>query len=614
MPLRLARTNRITAFIFSFRPRRRKPYDSVVTHTGSSVPLFLSYHHRQPFTMHHTPYVTPQILHRSYAQSHDSELPSKLIGRDLEYFSEAGFDMDKIYIKRNASVAQLYEDAIRNEGAIISSSGALINFSGKKTGRSPKDKRIVYEDTSKDDIWWGSVNIKMDEHTFEINRERAIDYLNTRENVYVFDGYAGWDPKYRIKVRVICARAYHALFMNNMLIRPTEEQLAEFGEPDFIIYNAGQFPANRFTKGMSSTTSVEINFKRMEMVILGTEYAGEMKKGVFSVMHYLQPVKFGQLSLHSSANVGIHNNDVTLFFGLSGTGKTTLSADPNRLLIGDDEHVWSDSGVFNIEGGCYAKCINLSAEKEPEIYQAIRFGSILENVVYNPLSRKPDYDDISITENTRCAYPIEFIPNAKIPCLVEKQPSNIIMLTCDAFGVLPPVSKLSPEQASYHFLAGYTSKTPGTEDGVLEPIPTFSTCYSAPFIVLHPSRYAEMLAERMSKYSVNCWLINTGWTGGKFGSPNGRRCPLAYTRRIVDAIHSGELANAEYETFGVFGLRIPKSLEGIPKEILNPESAWADKEAFGREVKKLAGMFGKAFRLYEGDVEEKVRRAGPSLS
>jgi phosphoenolpyruvate carboxykinase (ATP) len=451
----------------------------------------------------------------------------------------------------------------------------------------------------------------MDEHTFEINRERAIDYLNTRENVYVFDGFAGWDPKYRIKVRVICARAYHALFMNNMLIRPTDEELRDFGEPDFIIYNAGQFPANRFTKGMSSTTSVEINFKRMEMVILGTEYAGEMKKGVFSVMHYLQPVKFGQLSLHSSANVGAEKGDVTLFFGLSGTGKTTLSADPNRQLIGDDEHVWSDNGVFNIEGGCYAKCINLSAEKEPEIYNAIRFGSILENVVYDIVSRKPDYDDVGITENTRCAYPIEFIPNARIPCVVQSQPSNIIMLTCDAFGVLPPVSKLSPEQASYHFLAGYTSKTPGTEDGVLEPIPTFSTCYSAPFIVLHPGRYAEMLADRMAKHKVDCWLVNTGWAGGKYGT--GSRCPLKYTRRIIDAIHSGELAKGEYENFDTFNLSIPTALEGVPSELLNPRKAWTNKEGFEREVRKLAGMFQKAFALYERDVEEKVRLAGPQL-
>ncbi|KLO19468.1 ATP-utilizing phosphoenolpyruvate carboxykinase [Schizopora paradoxa] len=544
---------------------------------------------------------------------YDADAPPLVIGRDFEYFSQAGFDMTKIHLKRNAPPAQLYEDAIRNEGAIISSSGALINFSGKKTGRSPKDKRIVYEETSKDRVWWGSVNIKMDEHTFEINRERAIDYLNTRDLVYVFDGFAGWDPKYRIKVRVICARAYHALFMNNMLIRPTDEELANFGEPDFIIYNAGQFPANRFTKGMSSTTSVEINFKRMEMVILGTEYAGEMKKGVFSVMHYLQPVKFGQLSLHSSANVGNEKGDVTLFFGLSGTGKTTLSADPRRALIGDDEHVWSDDGVFNIEGGCYAKCINLSAEKEPEIFGAIRFGSILENVVYDPVTRKPDYDDVSITENTRCAYPIEYIANARIPCSVKTQPSNIIMLTCDAFGVLPPVSRLTSAQASYHFLAGYTSKTPGTEDGVLEPVPTFSTCYSAPFLVLHPREYATMLAERMDKHGVHCWLINTGWVGGRFGSPTGRRCPLKYTRMIVDAVHDGSLAKAEYEAFPVFGLQIPKALEGVPRELLNPTLAWADKEAFGREVRKLAGMFGKAFAVYSADVKEEVRNAGPKV-
>ncbi|KAL0245735.1 phosphoenolpyruvate carboxykinase (ATP) [Cryptococcus deuterogattii 99/473] len=541
---------------------------------------------------------------------HDEFESNQFLGKELKYFSQAGFDLDRIHIKRNAPVASLYEDAILNEGAVISSNGALINFSGKKTGRSPKDKRIVYEETSKDDVWWGPVNIKMDEHTFEINRERAIDYLNTRENVYVFDGFAGWDPKYRIKVRIIASRAYHALFMHNMLIRPTPEELENFGEPDFIIYNAGQFPANRFTTGMTSTTSVGVNFKRMEMVILGTEYAGEMKKGIFSVMHYLQPVKFGQLSLHSSANQGIgKNDDVTLFFGLSGTGKTTLSADANRLLIGDDEHVWSDTGVFNIEGGCYAKCINLSAEKEPEIFNAIKFGSILENVVYNPADRKPDYDDVSITENTRCAYPIEYIPNAKIPCIADRQPSNIIMLCCDAFGVLPPVSRLTPEQAQYHFVAGYTSKTPGTEDGIVEPSPTFSTCYGQPFIILHPGRYAKMLAERMEKNRVNCWLINTGWTGGKFGT--GKRCPLKYTRAIVDAIHNGSLAKAEYENFPIFNLAIPKAVEGVPSDILNPEKVWPSKEAFKAELDKLGGMFQKAFAKYEADIDEKVKLSGP---
>ena len=536
--------------------------------------------------------------------------PYPLLGMDISMFSKAGFDMDHVSLKRNAPVAQLYEEAVRKEGAVIASSGALINLSGKKTGRSPKDKRIVYEETSKDDIWWGPVNIKLDEHTFEINRERAIDYLNTRDDIYVFDGFAGWQPKYRIKVRVICARAYHALFMHNMLIRPTREELENFGEPDFTIYNAGHFPANRFTTGMTSSTSVEINFKRHEMVILGTEYAGEMKKGIFSVMHYLMPAKFGQLSLHSSANMG-DKGDVSIFFGLSGTGKTTLSADPSRKLIGDDEHVWSDHGVFNIEGGCYAKCINLSAEKEPEIYGAIRFGSILENVKFDEETRDPLYDDSEITENTRCAYPIEYIPNALIPCMTTTQPSNVIMLTCDAFGVLPPVSRLTSEQAQYHFIAGYTSKTPGTEDGVTEPSPTFSTCYGQPFIVLPPQRYASMLAERMSHVNCNAWLVNTGWIGGKYRV--GRRCPLKYTRAILDAIHDGSLANAEYDQFapGVFDLRVPRAVNNVPSEVLNPANSWPDKAAFEAELKKLAGMFAEAFVTHEKEVNPEVLNAGP---
>ncbi|GAA5908851.1 hypothetical protein JCM8208_005600 [Rhodotorula glutinis] len=533
-----------------------------------------------------------------------------LLGKDLTMFSEAGFDMDKIHLKRNAPVAQLYEDAIKYEGAVIAASGALINFSGKKTGRSPKDKRIVYEETSKDDVWWGAVNIQMDEHTFEINRERAIDYLNTRDNVYVFDGFAGWDPKYRIKVRVIASRAYHALFMHNMLIRPTAKELEEFGTPDFTIYNAGQFPANRFTAGMTSQTSVEVNFKRREMVILGTEYAGEMKKGIFSVMHYLQPVKFGNLSLHSSANQG-PDGDVSLFFGLSGTGKTTLSADPSRALIGDDEHVWSDTGVFNIEGGCYAKCVGLDAEKEPAIFSAIRFGSILENVTYDYQTREPNYEDTGITENTRCAYPIEYIDNAMIPCMSNAQPKNVIYLTCDAFGVLPPVSLLDANQAQYWFLSGYTSKTPGTEDGIAEPTPTFSTCFGAPFIVLHPSRYASMLGQRMSQQNTKCWLVNTGWVGGAFGV--GKRCPLKYTRKIIDSIHDGSLANAEYQTNPVFNLAIPTKIEGIPSELLDPQQAWSDKAGYKAQVEKLAGMFTKAFERYANECAPEVVAAGPQI-
>jgi phosphoenolpyruvate carboxykinase (ATP) len=387
-------------------------------------------------------------------------------------FSLANYGITVKKIFRNASPGQLYELGLQNEpGTAISSTGALMAYSGEKTGRSPKDKRIVDDARSRDHVWWGDVNIKLDEHIFMVNRERAIDYLNTKSHLYVVDGFAGWDERYRFKVRIICSRAYHALFMWNMLIRPSSEELANFGDPDYTIINAGAFSANRYTSGMTSKTSVALNFARQEFVILGTEYAGEMKKGVFTIMNYLMPLK-GQLSMHCSANEGKDGN-VSIFFGLSGTGKTTLSADPNRYLIGDDEHVWTDRGVFNVEGGCYAKAVNLTAEGEPEIFNAIRYGSVLENVVYDKATREVDYTNISITENTRCSYPIEYIPNAKIPC-VAGHPNNVILLTADAYGVLPPVSKLTPEQAMYHFISGYTAKVAGTEMGVKEPSPTFS--------------------------------------------------------------------------------------------------------------------------------------------
>ncbi|KAJ1802996.1 Protein kinase C-like 1, partial [Coemansia sp. RSA 2598] len=464
--------------------------------------------------------------------------------------------------------------------------GALIARSGKKTGRSPRDKRVVEEASTVDDVWWGPVNKKLSEESFAINYETAVNYLNTRDRLYVFDGFAGWDPKYRIKIRVVCARAYHALFMNNMLIRPTAEELENFGEPDFTIINAGQFPANRFTKGMTSPTSVAISFERKQMVILGTEYAGEMKKGVFTVMHYLMP-KAGVLSLHSSCNEG-PDGDVSLFFGLSGTGKTTLSADPRRMLIGDDEHVWTETGVFNIEGGCYAKTIDLSAEKEPEIFNAIRFGSVLENVVYDEATRVVDYSDKSITENTRCAYPIEYIPNAKVPCIGGK-PQNIVLLTCDAFGVLPPVAKLTPAQAMYHFISGYTAKIAGTEEGVTEPEATFSACFGQPFLVWHPVKYAQMLAQKMQENNVNVWLVNTGWNGGAYGV--GKRISLKYSRAIIDAIHSGELENAQYANYGVFNLQIPTAVSDVPAKVLDPSQAWeGTSEEFDATISKLANL------------------------
>jgi phosphoenolpyruvate carboxykinase (ATP) len=394
-----------------------------------------------------------------------------------------------------------------------------------------------------------------------------------------------------------------------MLIRPPREELEGF-QPDYTIYNAGSFPANRFTEGMTSGTSVAINFEDKEMVILGTEYAGEMKKGVLTVMFYEMPVKYNVLTLHSSANEG-ENGDVTMFFGLSGTGKTTLSADPRRHLIGDDEHCWSDHGIFNVEGGCYAKCINLSAEREPEIFNAIRFGSVLENVVFDPDTRIVDYDDSTLTENTRCAYPIEYIPNAKIPCLTENHPKNIILLTCDARGVLPAISKLNRAQVMFHFISGYTSKMAGTEDGVTEPQTAFSACFGEPFLALHPMRYAMMLADRIDHHKANAWLLNTGWVGAGC-TQGGKRCPLKYTRAILDSIHSGELAQQEFETYDVFNLQVPKSCPNVPSELLNPRTAWtAGTEKFEESRNTLAKLFQDNFKKYEAEATEDVIQAGP---
>ncbi|PRP73557.1 phosphoenolpyruvate carboxykinase [Planoprotostelium fungivorum] len=539
------------------------------------------------------------------------ELARTNSGEDIEHIglkSYCGINLETTDVWRNPAPPVLYEHALRFEkGSAISSTGALICSSGARTGRSPRDKRIVKESTSEADIWWGRVNIPMEETIFTVNRERAIDYLNTRERLYVIDGYAGWNPQYRIKIRVVCARAYHALFMRNMLIRPTPEELAHFGSPDFTIYNAGQFPANRYTNGMTSSTSVSINFKRREMVILGTEYAGEMKKGVFSVMHYLMP-KAGALSLHSSANMG-PDNSVTLFFGLSGTGKTTLSADPHRQLIGDDEHCWDDQGVFNIEGGCYAKAIDLSREQEPEIFDAIRFGSVLENVVFDDQTREVDYHDVSLTQNTRACYPIEYISNARVPC-VGPHPNNIIMLSCDAFGVLPPVVKLTPEMAMYYFISGYTAKVAGTEVGITEPEATFSACFGDPFLVLHPTRYAEMLAEKMRQHKAEAWLINTGWIGGGYGV--GSRIKLKYTRAIIDAIHSGELAKAPTVASPVFGFHIPTKCSGVPDEILQPRLSWTDAASYDKSLNKLAGLFSNNIAKFDIKSKE-ILQAGPQV-
>jgi phosphoenolpyruvate carboxykinase (ATP) len=520
-------------------------------------------------------------------------------------------DITSPTVIRNPSPAKLYELALHfEEGSAISSTGALIAMSGAKTGRSPKDKRIVREPGSADNIWWGPVNIELSEESFLINRERAVDYLNTRKRLYVIDAFAGHDPRYRLKIRVVCARAYHALFMYTMLIRPTEEELESYGEPDYLILNAGQFPANSHTEGMTSKTSVALNFRRREFIILGSEYAGEMKKGVFTIMNYLMPLQ-GVLSMHCSVNENPKDaDDVSVFFGLSGTGKTTLSADPHRSLIGDDEHCWSDEGVFNIEGGCYAKMVNLSAEAEPDIYNAIRFGAVLENVRYDPHSRKVDFADISLTENTRGAYPLEYINNAKIPA-VGKHPRNIIFLTCDAFGVLPPVSLLTPGQAMYHFISGYTAKVAGTEQGVTEPQGTFSACFGAPFLVWHPTKYAELLAAKMRKHNARVWLVNTGWSGGPYGV--GSRMKLRFTRAIIDAIHNGSLAQAPTAEDPIFGLTIPQQCEGVPTDVLNPRSSWTDKAAYDATARKLAGLFHQNFEEYAPAASPEVLAGAPKV-
>lgn len=526
----------------------------------------------------------------------------------MQTFDLTQYGISGPQILRNLSAAVLYEEAIRFDNKTsISASGALVAYSGEKTGRSPRDKRVVKQAPSQDDVWWGPVNFPLEQLSFKINRERAIDYLQTRERLYVVDGFAGWDPATRLRIRVICSRPYHALFMRNMLIRPTQEELLSFGEPDYVIFNAGSFPANRLTQGMTSTTSVDVNFEDREMVILGTEYAGEMKKGVFTIMNYLMP-KQGQLPMHCSATMAKGGSETSLFFGLSGTGKTTLSADPHRLLIGDDEHVWSETGIFNIEGGCYAKAIDLTPQSEPDIFQALHFGAVLENVVLDAEERIVDFKDSRITQNTRGAYPIEYIKTSQIPCL-GGHPTQVIFLTCDAFGVLPPVARLSREQALYYFLSGYTAKVAGTEVGVTEPQVTFSACFGAPFLVWHPTAYAQLLAKKLAKHNAKVWLVNTGWSGGGYGV--GSRIKLGYTRSIVDAINSGALDSAPTERDPYFGLDQVTKCPGVPDNILQPAKVWPNEGEYRETAVKLATLFRKNFGKFAQQAGPEVTAAGP---
>jgi len=513
-------------------------------------------------------------------------------------------------VLRNAGPARLYRDALIHEpGTAIADSGALIARSGERTGRTPAAKRICTEPAVVDDVWWGEINRPLSPADHRRLEDHARACLSTAKQLYVVDGFAGWDPAQRLRIRVICERAYHALFMHNMLIRPSTAELAGFGQPDYVIYNAGSHAAPAGIGDVEPPTSISLALERGTMVILGTEYAGEMKKGVFTIINHVMPGR-GILSMHCSANAG-GDDDVSLFFGLSGTGKTTLSADPNRSLIGDDEHCWTDDGVFNVEGGCYAKAIDLSAAAEPEIFGAIGFGTVLENVVADPHSGAVDFTDRDITENTRCAYPIEFMPSVRTPCS-GPPPRNLIFLTCDAFAVLPPVSRLSREQAMYYFISGYTAKVAGTEVGVTEPEATFSACFGAPFLIRHPARYAELLAGRIERHDTRVWLVNTGWTGGPCGV--GERMPLASTRAIIDAIHDGSLERAATHTDPVFGLRMPRSCPGVDARLLEPARAWGDRAAWEEAARALAERFSANFAEYAEDAGEAVRSAGPALT
>ncbi|SHQ05364.1 Phosphoenolpyruvate carboxykinase [ATP] [Mycobacteroides abscessus subsp. abscessus] len=503
------------------------------------------------------------------------------------------------------SVPQLVEKVLtRNEG-VLTSTGAVRATTGKYTGRSPKDKFIVEEASTKDKIDWGAVNQPISPEVFERLYNKVLGYLKDRDELFVFKGFAGADKKHRLPIQVINEFAWHNLFAHQLFIRPTAEELLTH-EEQFTVISAPNFKADPMIDGTKSETFIIVSFERKTVLIGGTEYAGEMKKSIFSIMNYLLPEN-NILPMHCSANVGVEG-DVALFFGLSGTGKTTLSADANRRLIGDDEHGWSANGVFNIEGGCYAKCINLSREKEPQIFDAIHFGSVLENVVLNKETRVADYDDGTLTENTRAAYPIQSISNIVDPS-VAGHPNTIIFLTADAFGVLPPIAKLSKEQAMYHFLSGYTSKLAGTEQGITSPQATFSTCFGSPFLPLEATRYAEMLGTKIDEHNAKVYLVNTGWTGGEYGV--GSRMKLSYTRSMVQAALEGELNHVETCKDPIFGLEIPLHVPGVPDDVLQPNRTWADQESYQMKANELATKFKDNFKKFGNVSAQIVDKGGP---
>ena len=510
----------------------------------------------------------------------------------------------------NFSTAELYEHIIKNDEGTISHLGPVVVKTGEHTGRSPNDKFIVQEPSSKENIWWGKVNRPFSVDQFDALFSRVLGYVQGK-NLYVQDCYAGADPKFQLHLRVITEYAWHSLFARNMFIQIKDQEKLANHSPAFTIIDMPGFKASPTIDGTNSEVFVIVDFGKKLVLIGGTEYAGEIKKSIFSILNYLLPFNSDVLSMHCSANIG-KKGDAAIFFGLSGTGKTTLSADPDRLLIGDDEHGWGDDGVFNFEGGCYAKVIKLSKKHEPEIYQCTRtFGTILENVIVDDVTRRLDLDDLSLTENTRAAYPLGHITNC-VPSGKGKHPKNVIMLTCDAYGIMPPVSKLTADQAMYHFISGYTAKVAGTEKGMSrEPSAIFSTCFGAPFMALHPSVYANMLGKKIAKHKVNCWLINTGWTGGPYGI--GSRVEIAYTRAMIKAILKGDLSKIATHQDPIFGLHIPETCPGVPKEVLNPRNTWKNPADYDTQAQSLAGQFIENFKEYQKDVGKEVLAAGPKI-
>ncbi|GGH05971.1 phosphoenolpyruvate carboxykinase [ATP] [Alsobacter metallidurans] len=507
----------------------------------------------------------------------------------------------------NLQTPRLYEEAIARKEAILAQGGPLVAETGAHTGRSPKDKFTVKDSTTADHVWWDNNGAISPEH-FETLLGDMLEHAKGKE-LFAQDLYGGADPSFRVKVRVFTEYAWHSLFIRTMLIRPEWQDLASF-LPDMTIVDLPSFKADPARHGCRSETVIACDFTRKIVLIGNSSYAGEMKKSVFGYLNFVLPPK-GVMPMHCSANTAKDSKeDVALFFGLSGTGKTTLSADPNRTLLGDDEHGWAPGGVFNFEGGCYAKAIKLSREAEPEIYATTeRFGTVMENVVLDPETRIPDFDDGSKTENTRIAYPLDFIPNASLTGRAGA-PKNIVMLTCDAFGVMPPIAKLTPAQAMYHFLSGYTAKVAGTEKGVTEPQATFSTCFGAPFMPRHPSVYGNMLRELIAKHGVDCWLVNTGWTGGKYGV--GRRMPIRVTRRLLTAALEGSLNRADFRTDPYFGFSVPTSVPGVEPHILYPVKTWANKAEFADMAQRLVTMFTDNFQKFEAHVDSDVKAAAPS--